>query len=54
LATGLKWGCAGHSEIEHFIVYWFGACTGAILSIPVYKSPLFRQLFHGDEKIKDE
>lgn len=37
LATGLKWGCDGHTNIEHIIVYWIGACTGAILSVPVFK-----------------
>lgn len=37
LATGLKWGCDGHTNMEHVIVYWIGSCLGAILSVPVFK-----------------
>lgn len=37
LATALKWGCSGHTNIEHVIVYWIGSCTGALLSIPAFK-----------------
>ena len=36
LATGLKWGCKGHSHMEFGIVYWVGASIGAIASIYVY------------------
>ena len=36
LATGLKFGCRGHSHTEHFIVYWIGASLGALASIFVY------------------
>ena len=36
LATGLKWGCRGHSHMEFGIVYWLAASIGAIASIYVY------------------
>jgi len=36
LATGLKFGCKGHTNVEHVIVYWIGASLGAIASIFVY------------------
>merc|ERR1712020_828614 len=36
LATGLKFGCKGHTNIEHVLVYWIGASAGAIASIFVY------------------
>lgn len=36
LATGLKFGCKGHTNVEHVIVYWIGASLGAIASIYVY------------------
>merc|ERR1712150_138221 len=40
LATGLKYGCKGHTNIEHIVVYWIGASFGAIASIYVY--PMIR------------
>ena len=36
LATGLKFGCKGHTSIEHIIVYWIGASLGALASIYIY------------------
>ena len=33
LATGLKFGCRGHTPMEFFIVYWIGSSLGAIASI---------------------
>jgi len=56
LSTSLKWGCAGHTEIEHVIVYWIGACGGALLSVPLFKHPIVRNLLLGTdyEKVKDE
>jgi aquaporin related protein len=56
LSTSLKWGCAGHTEIEHVIVYWIGACAGAIVSVPLFKHPIVRKLLLGtdDAKVKDE
>jgi len=36
LATGLKSGCKGHTNVEFIIVYWIGASLGAIASIWVY------------------
>lgn len=53
LSTSLKWGCSGHSEMEHVAVYWLGACGGALLSVPAFKHPLVRNLLLGD-KLKDE
>lgn len=41
LATGLKFGCRGHSHVEHFIVYWIGASLGALASIYIY--PLLKK-----------
>lgn len=41
LATGLKFGCKGHTNVEHVIVYWIGASLGAIASVFVY--PLMSQ-----------
>ena len=43
LATGLKWGCRGHSHLEFGIVYWIGASLGAIASIYVY--PIIKNSF---------
>jgi aquaporin related protein len=37
LATSLKWGCSGHTNFEHLIVYWIGSCTGALVSVPLFK-----------------
>ena len=36
LATGLKFGCKGHTNIEHGIVYWIGSSLGAVSSVYVY------------------
>jgi len=33
LATGLKFGCRGHTPMEHFVVYWIGSSLGAISSL---------------------
>ncbi|XP_016957806.1 aquaporin-11 [Drosophila biarmipes] len=49
LATALKWGCRGHSHLEHIIVYWLGACAGAVLSIPVFRLPAVRRILLGEE-----
>jgi aquaporin related protein len=49
LATGLKWGCRGNTAIEHFIVYWIGSCTGAVLSVPLFKHQLFKKYFLQEE-----
>lgn len=50
LATALKWGCSGHTNIEHIIVYWLGACTGAILSVPMYRMSAVKRLLLGEER----
>ncbi|KAH8253725.1 hypothetical protein KR032_006631 [Drosophila birchii] len=49
LATALKWGCRGHTHLVHIIVYWIGACAGAVLSIPVFKLPVVRRILLGAE-----
>uniref|UniRef100_A0A1B0D2Q3 Uncharacterized protein n=1 Tax=Phlebotomus papatasi TaxID=29031 RepID=A0A1B0D2Q3_PHLPP len=54
LATALKWGCSGHTNIEHIIVYWIGSCGGALMSVPVFKLPTVRNLLVGDTKAKEE
>ncbi|XP_076067145.1 aquaporin isoform X2 [Oratosquilla oratoria] len=36
LATGLKWGCKGHTNAEHIIVYWAGSILGSMLSIKLW------------------
>uniref|UniRef100_A0A1L8DF20 Aquaporin n=1 Tax=Nyssomyia neivai TaxID=330878 RepID=A0A1L8DF20_9DIPT len=54
LATALKWGCSGHTNIEHIIVYWIGACAGAVLSVPLFKLPTIHSILVGDGKTKDE
>ncbi|XP_050300751.1 aquaporin-11 [Anthonomus grandis grandis] len=38
LATSLKFGCAGNTVLEHIVVYWVGACTGALLSCIIFES----------------
>lgn len=53
LATSLKWGCSGHTNIEHVIVYWIGSCTGALLSIPAFKM-IKERGYIALEKEKDE
>ncbi|XP_023159936.1 aquaporin-11 [Drosophila hydei] len=52
LATALKWGCRGHSNLEHIIVYWIGACLGALLSVPIFKLRVVRRFLLGEEKEK--
>ncbi|KAM7344220.1 aquaporin isoform 2-T4 [Cochliomyia hominivorax] len=49
LATALKWGCRGHTNLEHIIVYWIGACVGAVLSVPLFKVPTVRKILLGPE-----
>jgi len=33
LATGLKWGCRGHTAAEHVAVYWAGSVIGALVAL---------------------
>jgi aquaporin rerated protein, invertebrate len=54
LSTSLKWGCSGHTDIDHVVVYWLGACGGALLSVPAFKHPIVRNLLLGEDKVKDE
>jgi len=56
LATALKWGCSGHSNMEHIIVYWIGACVGAIASVPVFKIKYVHDLLVGEpsDAVKDK
>lgn len=51
LATSLKWGCRGHTNIEHIIVYWLGACVGALASVPLFKVKAVRRWLLGDHQI---
>lgn len=44
LATGLKWGCRGHSHFEHLVVYWAGAILGSMLSIKIWNMGFFKSL----------
>lgn len=50
LATALKWGCSGYTNIDHIVVYWIGACAGAILSVPLYKYDVIKKLI-GEESL---
>jgi aquaporin related protein len=36
LATALKFGCRGHTPVEHFLVYWVGASLGSLASVYVW------------------
>lgn len=54
LATALKWGCSGHTNIEHIIVYWIGACVGAVASVPVFNMKPVRALLLGEELARKE
>jgi len=36
LATSLKFGCRGHTPMEHFVVYWVGSSLGAISSLSIW------------------
>lgn len=44
LATALKWGCSGYSNIDHIIVYWIGACVGGMLSVPLYRYDVVKKV----------
>lgn len=50
LATALKWGCSGYTNIDHILVYWVGACSGAILSVPLYKYDVIKKVI-GEESL---
>lgn len=52
LATALKWGCAKHTNLEHIIVYWLGACTGAVASVILYKFEAVKRFLIGDERFE--
>ncbi|XP_046406198.1 aquaporin-11 [Ischnura elegans] len=54
LATSLKFGCKGNTAVEHLVVYWIGACSGALLSVMVYKHPRVQRMIVGEEKKKPE
>lgn len=51
LATGLKYGCRGHTTTELVLVYWLGSSLGAIASIYVY--PLLKRFMSGQPKPKE-
>ncbi|XP_014256072.1 aquaporin-11 [Cimex lectularius] len=39
LATSLKYGCHGHTNTQHFIVYWIGSTVGALTAVYLYQHP---------------
>ncbi|KAB7495657.1 Aquaporin-12A [Armadillidium nasatum] len=43
LATGLKWGCKGHSNTEHVVVYWAGSILGSMLSIKLWNNQMVKE-----------
>ncbi|XP_026473151.1 aquaporin-11 [Ctenocephalides felis] len=49
LATSLKFGCMGHSAWEHVIVYWFGACAGALAAVALWRIPQIRNRLIGSK-----
>lgn len=51
LATALKWGCSGYSNIDHIIVYWIGACVGGMASVPLYRSDVIKRVV-GEERLQ--
>jgi len=51
LATALKYGCEGNTLLEHAVVYWIGACAGALLSIYIYKLPAVQKFMHGTSEL---
>lgn len=51
LATALKMGCKGHTAYEHLIVYWAGACAGAVVGTLLYKHPLIKERILGSERM---
>lgn len=54
LATSLKYGCEGNTFAEHAIVYWIGACAGAVLSIYLYKMPFVKNMLQGKGSVTEE
>lgn len=52
LATALKLGCRGHTTTEHLIVYWAGACAGAVLGTVLYKHPVVKERILGSERFE--
>ncbi|XP_063227405.1 aquaporin-11-like [Bacillus rossius redtenbacheri] len=44
LATSLKYGCRGHSALEHIVVYWVGAIAGSVASVFLYRLPAVQAL----------
>lgn len=54
LATSLKAGCEGHTLLEHALVYWIGACAGAVLSVYIYKFPAVQKFFKGTSEVNGD
>ncbi|XP_026287882.1 aquaporin-11 [Frankliniella occidentalis] len=52
LATALKLGCKGHTTYEHLIVYWAGACAGAVAGTVLYKVPAVKRRLLGEDKAR--
>ncbi|CAL4116168.1 unnamed protein product [Meganyctiphanes norvegica] len=44
LAT-IKLGCAGHTHLEHILVYWMGSVGGSMLALKTWNTKTFRETF---------
>jgi len=53
LATSLKFGCRGHTGMEHIIVYWIGSSIGAILSVVIFNDIRFQRILRRTIKKDD-
>lgn len=53
LATSLKYGCRGNTFIEHMVVYWLGACMGAVASVYIYNNPKVQRMIFGEDQKKE-
>jgi aquaporin related protein len=47
LATGLKWGCRGHTHFEHVAVYWAGSIIGSMVSMKLWSLGPVKQTLLG-------
>ncbi|GBP90850.1 Aquaporin-11, partial [Eumeta japonica] len=54
LATSLKAGCDGHTLLEHAVVYWIGACAGAVLSVYIYRMPAIQKFVKGTTEVNGD
>ncbi|KAG0716407.1 Aquaporin-11 [Chionoecetes opilio] len=54
LATGLKWNCRGHTNAEHFVVYWTGSILGAMMALRIWTIPSLKAALVAPFKTKQE